>query len=718
MRSRGTTLVEVVVAISILAILSLGIYGAFDLFFQVLANKKNRTEALAIANEKMEILRTMPYADIGTIGGIPPGSLLQTETVTRNHTDFTVLLQVAYVDDPFDGTLGGIPDDLLNTDYKRARVTVSWQSPFGVTTLYLLSDIAPRGIESALAGGTLAIKVFDANGLPVEGATVNIVNASLTPAIAITTPTDSQGKTTFPGAPESIEGYHITVSKTGYSTDQTYARTADMPQPLQPDITVLDQELTEASFFIDRVSTLAITTYSTTWTDNWRVNTDSGSAEQTRPAVTTGNSNNLYVSWQDDRQGSSTKIYAQKYNSNLVAQWSGDVVISTANNQSHPSMTSDSGGYTYIAWQDDRNGNQDVYLLKINGGGIDVWNGPKKLNTDATSADQTAPAIVWQDDAVYAAWTDERSGNSDIYLTKIDSDKTALWPSEVLMHSNSSADQTSPRLIGLDDAIYVTWVDNRNGNADIYLQHIDEAGQRQWPDDLKVNRDSNSADQLNPSVTTDGENLYIAWVDYRSGSADIYLQKISPDGSLLWSADQLASDEGTLATATMPQVVMNNGDLYLVWTDSRNGNNDIYTQKFNTDGTAVWASSLKVNDDLAGADQTQPAIVVKPNGTITYAWADDRNGDYDIFASGHAGSAPTPLGNVPLTITGSKRISDNPEIHKYQTSLTTNVQGTATLNNLEWDSYDLGDLSVANADPALPFVLLPGTAQTLKLYFP
>jgi hypothetical protein len=728
MKNKGTTLVEVVIAVGILAILSLALYSAFNFFFQVLAQKKYRVNALAIANEKMEIIRNLTFNDIGTVSGIPSGSIPQTETVNRNNVNFTVQTQIAYIDDPFDGTLDGSPNDLLPTDYKRIRIAVSWPSRFTVRPVTLISDIAPRGIESTVNGGTLAITVFNANGQPVEGASVNIVNNSTNPTINITTQTNSQGKTTFPGAPASNDSYAITVTKAGYSTDQTYPRTTQMPNPLKPHATVLNQDLTEVSFAIDLLSTLNIYTYTHTFVNNWRVNSYTGDADQYYPSLASDSSGNLYFCWQDDRQSNNNRIYAQKYNSSLTRQWSSsDVRISNANNQSHSSMAGDASGNTYIAWQDDSNGNQDVYVLKITPTGGTGWTGSKKINTDATSADQTLPQIVLNGNNIYITWTDYRNTHADVYLHKIDINKNYIWGSERKVNSDTTnTNQLASRLIAINrtvgeatvEEIYVVWTDYRNTNADIYLQKIDPDGNKLWVNDLKVNSDSTTTDQLSPALASDGGNVFVTWSDNRGGNADIYLQKIDPDGNKLWVNDLLASSDGS-ANAITPALVINNSQVYLAWIDNRNDNNDLYSQTFDLDGNKIWSSDLKINDDLTGADQEQPQMIVNPSGQVIYAWVDDRNGNYDLYASGTGTTIPTPWGNIALTIRGSKKISNSPSVYKYSQNFTTNAQGELSLPNMEWDTYTItvsGGRIIKNADPGLPLELSPNVTQTLKLY--
>jgi hypothetical protein len=54
--------------------------------------------------------------------------------------------------------------------------------------------------------------------------------------------------------PDEHNHYSIIVTKDGYSSDQTYPRTAQNPNALNPDINVISQQVTNATFVIDRLS--------------------------------------------------------------------------------------------------------------------------------------------------------------------------------------------------------------------------------------------------------------------------------------------------------------------------------------------------------------------------------------------------------------------------------------------------------------------------------
>ena len=251
----GFTLLEVLIGSALILIVFLGIFGGFELALKVVAQSKAKSSAIALANNRIEEIRNLPYKDVGTIGGIPAGTIPQTETQTLNNIKFTIKTTIVYVDDPFDGVA---PNDPVPADYKRAKVAISWPSMVG-GEVSLITDVAPKGIETTQGGGTLSIIVLDAQGNPLPQAKVNVSNDKVSPSINADYLSDDNGNVLLAGAPTSTEGYKIVVTKDGYSEDRTYSRD-EVANPNKPYASVYEGDLTEISFSIDKVSTFQVET--------------------------------------------------------------------------------------------------------------------------------------------------------------------------------------------------------------------------------------------------------------------------------------------------------------------------------------------------------------------------------------------------------------------------------------------------------------------------
>ena len=260
-RQYGFTLIEIVVGLAIFAVIMVGFYTLMDYGTRILSDNRARIDAIAIANKRMEIIRNLTYDNVGITGGIPDGTIPQTEQLVVNHLTFTLETDIRYVDDPFDGTASGGPPDTNSADYKSVRIEITWPRMLIKKPVVLVTDVTPKGLEKTVDGGTILLTVFDAQGQPVPSAAVHIENTDVDPVVSYDTTTQANGTLVLPGMPPSIETYDVRVTKDGYSTDQTYEiDPVANPNPAHPPLSVYLNVVTEASFAIDLLGTATVRT--------------------------------------------------------------------------------------------------------------------------------------------------------------------------------------------------------------------------------------------------------------------------------------------------------------------------------------------------------------------------------------------------------------------------------------------------------------------------
>ncbi len=256
--SRGFTLIESLVTSAVVLLIFTGLYGAIQTSLKLLQNTKVSTGAVALANERIEYIRSLSYDAVGTVGGIPDGLIPQHATTTLNEVVFHERILIQYVDSPDDGE--GVSDtNGILADYKQVKVEFSWADVSGTSTVFLLTNIVPPGIESTDGGGTLIVNVFDAAVLPVTGAEVHIYNDTTTTTISTSRFTNVNGVAMFAGAPAAAS-YQITVTKPGYSTDRTIGATTSNPNPVTTHAAVVESQVSTMNFQIDALSDLRVRT--------------------------------------------------------------------------------------------------------------------------------------------------------------------------------------------------------------------------------------------------------------------------------------------------------------------------------------------------------------------------------------------------------------------------------------------------------------------------
>ncbi len=264
-KNNGFSAIETLVGVAVLAMILTTVYQVYFSLMDAVRLGKMKVVASSLIAEQFEIVRNLPYSDVGISGGIPDGKLTGFKTVSRSGNDFGITTTIRNIDDPFDGTIGGTPNDTSPADYKLVEVEVDCISCKNFTPVSLTTIVAPKNLEMSSGNGALFVRVFDSNGVPVQGANVQIENNQETPAIVINDVTNNAGMLQIVDTPPGVEAYEITVTKDGYSTEKTYPSGApENPNPNKPHATVLQEDVTQVSFAIDKTSTLNISSVTET----------------------------------------------------------------------------------------------------------------------------------------------------------------------------------------------------------------------------------------------------------------------------------------------------------------------------------------------------------------------------------------------------------------------------------------------------------------------
>jgi len=367
------------------------------------------------------------------------------------------------------------------------------------------------------------------------------------------------------------------------------------------------------------------------------------------------------IVWEDRRSGTKYDIYSQWINSSGILQWTADgiLICGATEDQANPQLVSDGTGGTIYVWQDTRNGNVDIYSQRINSAGTVQWLADGVPICTMTNQ-QSSPQIVSDDSGgAIITWVDNRSGGfgySDIYAQRINADGDILWNTNGVIICSEVNNQAFPLIIrdGNNGAIIV-WEDERSGPKDIYAQRISKDGTVLWASNgVEVCTEAN--DQNNHQISSDENGgAFIIWQDYRNAiDRDIFAQRINSDGLLQWSTVGVP-----VCTATnhqfWPQIVSDeNGGAFCTWEDYRNSGiyADIFTQKIDPNGNLIWTVD---GEPICTVDKNQhdPAIISDKSSGAIIAWADHRKGTQDdIYAQriDSSGNVLWSLNGVPISI--------------------------------------------------------------------
>jgi len=128
-RRDGYSLVEVLVAIAILSLAILPMVGMFEAALRAATLSGNYDKARALANEKLEEIRALPYRDPGGAADSVTERYPPATPTGGKRGIFTYTVQTRFVDASFSN-----PTDSPPTSQMRVEVEVWWQGKSYTTT--------------------------------------------------------------------------------------------------------------------------------------------------------------------------------------------------------------------------------------------------------------------------------------------------------------------------------------------------------------------------------------------------------------------------------------------------------------------------------------------------------------------------------------------------------------------------------------------------------
>ncbi len=257
-------------------------------------------------------------------------------------------------------------------------------------------------------------------------------------------------------------------------------------------------------------------------------------------------------------------------------------------------------------------------------GGNPVCTAPNTQDNPAIITDEAGGMVI--------AWTDWRTGALNIYTQRMSADGDTLWPANGIALCDTADNKNYAEMVpdGTGGAIII-WTDRRDPATehDIYAQRIEGNGTRMWSGDGVAICDTLD-EQRYPSIASDGAGgAIIVWQDQRSGHINIYAQRIDGGGTALWERNGIGIYTAD-NSSTSPEIISDgSGGAIIAW----EGLTGIRAQRVNADGDTLWpANGIDVCTNVPPSVWT-PKLVSDGSGGAIIAWRDNRTpGEYYIYA--------------------------------------------------------------------------------------
>ncbi|MBE0646053.1 MAG: choice-of-anchor D domain-containing protein [Bacteroidetes bacterium] len=392
------------------------------------------------------------------------------------------------------------------------------------------------------------------------------------------------------------------------------------------------------------------------------VSVASGSSDQADPKLVSDGNHGAIVTWSaHNGTNQDGHIFAQRIDGNGVRQWGQELQLSTSDQfETSPRIASDGSGGAYIAWVFYNNQDYDVVAQRVYSSGVPQWQNGGVTISSSSGAQDTPSLVADGTGKAFLAYYDWSSGSRPtLQIAVLNSDGTTAAS---MRATSTSGGQANPQLSNIGAGLLgIVWEDGRlSGKTRSYAQIIDNTGKKSWAAD-GVEVSNRTGNQATPYIVPDGNGgVIVCWEDMTGGVAesDMYAQRISASGSLLWSGAGVA-----LCTAGGMQqfpCMLSDGlnGAIAVWEDYRLSfsNPEIYATRILADGTfpigppilTFSTKTVALGNASVGYSTTKDITLTNNGGvavTIASATASDPQ-----FSLTPAGNTIDPRANVTATV--------------------------------------------------------------------
>ncbi len=333
----------------------------------------------------------------------------------------------------------------------------------------------------------------------------------------------------------------------------------------------------------------------------------------------------VHIIWWDNRFGNLEIFYKRSIDGGL--SWGADTRLTNATNGSIFPSLSVSGSVVHVVWQDERDGNQEIYYKRSTNGGI-TWEADRRMTNDPLSSYR--PSVAVNGLLVHIIWEDLRNGfingNTEIYY-KRSTDGGASWEQDTRLTNDTSISTFSSVSVS-GSTVHFTWSDFRDGNSEIYYKRSTNDG-ISWEADTRLTNNPGFSSWNN--ATASGPVVHVTWREDRDGNQEIYYKR-STDRGINWEPDVRLTNNNTISDR--PFIAAWGPNVHIVWKDNRDGNYEIYYKRDPT-GNGIYTVSGQVTyrdnnqpvnsgfvkalyyDDLTATIITVDSTIINSNGTYS-----------------------------------------------------------------------------------------------------
>lgn len=332
------------------------------------------------------------------------------------------------------------------------------------------------------------------------------------------------------------------------------------------------------------------------------------------PKISIDGEENLHIVWTDNRTGSFGVYYTKldKFGNTIKSPKLLSKKLSLLAN--HLAIVCDNENNVNICWDSFMETGSTIYFTKLNRDGKTIL-GPIEITKNITNAKYPDIAIGSNGDVCFS-WEGNYLDNSTVFYNAYTKEKI----SEPMRITNNSGEK--PKIKTFYNRTYVVWEEHNKSFNSLFICLIDNKTK-----EIVVKKISSGNWHISkPSIDLeDNGNIYIVWEDGRVGNLEIFFSKLDSNLSIIKKEMRLTFNE---AISRYPVIKISKlGEFFVMWTDTRNENYEIYYLKSDQKGSVVDEKMLS----LFATNSKYADFVLDKENKIHVVWQDWDINSYEIY---------------------------------------------------------------------------------------
>jgi len=200
--------------------------------------------------------------------------------------------------------------------------------------------------------------------------------------------------------------------------------------------------------------------------------------------------------------------------------------------------------------------------------------------------------------------------------------------------SNTSDLSVQQQIAVTGGNVYVVWADGAVGSREIFVRASTDGGSTF---SATQNLSSNATDSVSPQIAVSGSNVYVVWQDGVQGQNNIFFRASHDFGMTFDAAQSLGSCGQSLCFLGLPQIAASDTHVYVVWEETVVTSTAIVV-KISFDSGATFQIQKTPNSNIGFSVAPQVAVA---GGNLYVAWEQTVAGVKDVMVAASTSNGST-----------------------------------------------------------------------------